>query len=333
MNIIRIIRNNFKRSCNRRAGFLINLVIPIVVVVLGIFANSVSTPSFSIGIINETLAPDLVSTLSMTDGITIYEADPDTMKIDLITGKFSAVLWFTNSGYQLHSVKDETTNSQLKQVIDQYEMTSTPIRMEEVIGVEMSIAERTISFIVLFLMVTAAVTASLMIKDKQNGTWKRYQYSPQKPVSYILGNFFYNYLITMAQFLISISAAGILNLDMGISSGNLILTGVWLSGIATAFGTFFASLFEKEMYANLFASFTALILSLIGGTFIAYENMPAMLQKISIISPLRWLIDITKQMERGVGWFQNMHQVAILTAMIFALLMASSWINYRKNVL
>lgn len=332
MNSLRIVRNNFKRSYNRRTGFIINLIIPIIVVVLGIFANIVSTPRFSIGIVNGNRVPDIVGALSHTNGITICEANPDTIKIDLITGKFSAIVSFTNSEYELFSVKDEKTNGKIKQIIDKYKVTAIPIRIEEVVGVDMSIAERTIAFIVLFLMVTAAVTASLMITDKSNGTLKRYKYSPQKPASYILGNFIYNYLITFLQFFISMTFIQLLRIDMGFSYGNLILTGVWLSGIATAFGTFFSSIFHKQMYANLFAAFIALILSLIGGTFIAYENMPAMLQKISVISPLRWFIDITKNMENGLGWFENIQQVVILSVMILTLLISASLINQKQKV-
>lgn len=331
MNSFKIVKNNFKRSCNRKVGFIVNLVIPIIVVILGIFANNASQPSFIVGVIGGGNSSDIVNTMSHTDGITIGEANPDTIKIDLITGKFSAVVSFSNSTYELFSIKDEKTNEDLKQIIDSYKTTTTPISIEKITGVEMSIAERTIAFITLFLMVTATVTASLMIKDKNNGTLKRYKYSPQKSSSYIVGNFIYNYLITFLQFFISITFIRLLCIDMGISYGNLILTGIWLSGIATAFGTFFSSIFQKEMYANLFATFTALILSLVGGTFIAFDKMPAMLQKISVISPLRWFIEITKNMENGTGWFENKEQIVILSSIVLAFLFTASVINKKQK--
>lgn len=331
MNSFRIVKNNFKRSCNKKAGFIVNLVIPIIVVILGIFANNASQPSFIIGVIDGEHSSDIVNTLSHTDGITIGEANPDTIKIDLITGKFSAVVSFSNSTYELYSIKDEKTNEDLKQIIDSYKTTTNPVSMEKIVGVEMGIAERTIAFLVLFLMVTSTVTASIMIKDKNNGTLKRYKYSPQKPSSYIVGNFIYNYLITFLQFFIAITFIHLLRFEVGISYGNLMLTGIWLSGIAPAFGTFFSSLFQKEMYANLFATFTALILSLVGGTFIAFDKMPAILQNISVISPLRWFIEVTKNMENGIDWFRNTEQVVILSVMIFVLLTAASLINKNQK--
>lgn len=331
MNSFRIVRNNLKRSCNRRTSFIINLIIPIIVVVLGIFANSVSKPSFSIGTINGDNATSIVKALSQTTGITVSEASLNTIKIDLITGKYSAVVDFSKSDYELFSVKDKKTNSELKQIINRYKTTPAPINIEEIVGTEMSIAERTIAFMVLFLMITATVTAALMIKDKNNGTMKRYKYSPQKLASYVLGNFIYNYLITFLQFFISITFMQVIGTNIGISYGNLLITGVWLSGIATAFGTFISSIFQKEMYANLFAAFIALILSLVGGTFITYDNMPTLLQKVSIISPLRWFIDITQNMENGINWFENARQVVALSVMILTLLIAAACINKKQK--
>ncbi|MEG0693052.1 MAG: hypothetical protein RR444_08220, partial [Oscillospiraceae bacterium] len=80
MNSFRIAKNNLKRSCNRKVGFIVNLVIPIIVVILGIFANNASQPSFVVGVINGEHSLNIVNTLSHTDGITIGEANPDTVK-------------------------------------------------------------------------------------------------------------------------------------------------------------------------------------------------------------------------------------------------------------
>lgn len=49
MNILNIIKYCFKRNWNRRAVFIANLAIPILVVILGIFANNISQPSSQSG--------------------------------------------------------------------------------------------------------------------------------------------------------------------------------------------------------------------------------------------------------------------------------------------
>ncbi len=331
MNILNIMKYCFKRNWNRRVTFMANLIIPILVVILGIFANTISQPGFTIGVINEQYATQVINRLSDTPGIDISYADTDTVKSDLITGKYSAIVAFSENSYDLFSVKDPKTNNEIRQILDSYQNSTQIINIYEVLGNEMSVAERTIAFIVLFLMVTSTVTASNMIKDKNGGTLRRYKYAPQTSLTYILGNFSYNYLITFFQYLISISFMYLIGVKIGIKYCNLLFMGIWLSGIATAFGTFFSSIYRKEVYANLCASFVALVLSLIGGTFIAYDNMPVMLQKISTISPLRWFIEITKSMQNGLGWFDNTQQIVILSGMIFILIIATSLVNKKQK--
>ena len=52
MIIFAVCHNNFKRSMSKRVSFLLTMVIPILIVILGATANYISSPSFSLGIIN-----------------------------------------------------------------------------------------------------------------------------------------------------------------------------------------------------------------------------------------------------------------------------------------
>jgi len=335
MGCIIIIKNNFKRSFHKKTGFLMNLLLPILVVMLGIAANHVSRPSFILGVIGEDTSQNyknVVNVLQNTEGITIDKANAETIKVDTITGKYAAIVEFTGDEFEIYSVKDETTISSLDNLIKTYIKNPEPLEIEEIIGTAMSISKRTVGFIVLFLMITSTITASLIIKDKNNGTLKRYKYSPQKAGTYILGNFMYNFSITYFQYFISVSLMTILNISIGISYPNLLLMGLWATALATSFGNCIATLFRREMYATLFSTAAALVLSLIGGTFIAFEYMPKLLQYISVISPLRWFIDATANMDQGINWFSNIQIICIISVMIFVLLVISIFINKKNRV-
>lgn len=121
MNILNIIKYCFKRNWNRRAVFIANLAIPILVVILGIFANNISQPSFTIGVLNEQYATQVINRLSDTPGIDISYANSDTVKSDLITGKYSVVVAFSENDYDLFSVKDQKTNNEIRQILDSYQ--------------------------------------------------------------------------------------------------------------------------------------------------------------------------------------------------------------------
>lgn len=143
----------------------------------------------------------------------------------------------------------------------------------------------------------------------------------------------YNFAITYFQYLVSITIIKLFNIDISISYINLLLMGVWISALATSFGTFVSSLFNKEMYANLFATGISLILSLVGGSFIPIDKMPTMLQNMSIISPIRCFISISTYMEDGKGWFSNMNYIYILTAIIVALILLTVGCTKRVKYL
>lgn len=326
MSWIIIFKNNFKRNLNKRNTFMINLLLPIIVVVLGIIINSIMKPSFTIGVLNSensSASKNAIQNLKDTKGINVAKADPKNIELDMITGKYSAVVKFAGGTFKLYSVKDNNTTENLTHLIGQYMTSPKPINIETLENYSMDFAKRTVAFIVLFLMITSTVNASLIIKDKANGTFKRYRYSPQNSGTYIAGNVIYNFAITYFQFFISISMISMLRINVHINYSDFLLMGIWVAALSTAFGTCIATLFNSEMYANLFSACVALVLSLIGGTFIPFEKMPLALQQISLISPLRWFIDVTSFMERGANWFSNTKSIEVLTAMIAILFLLS----------
>ncbi|MDX5610369.1 ABC transporter permease, partial [Clostridioides difficile] len=231
----------------------------------------------------------------------------------------------------LDSIKDKNTNDTLKYLIETYKKDPVPVDISKLQENTLGVLQRIIAFIVLFLMITSTVTASMIIKDKNSGTFTRVLYSPQNIRGYVLGNMLYNFTITYFQYIVSISIIKLFNIDIGMDYIDLILMGVWISALATSFGTFVSSLFNKEMHANLFSTCISLILSLIGGSFISVEKMPTMLQKISIISPTQWFISFVTYIEERDGSFFNMNYICILTSIIIILaLLAMKFIQRSK---
>lgn len=345
MNLINIFKNNLRRNMNKRLVFLVTILFPIIVVILGVLANYISKPSFNIGILNDykneqilnvsekRIYENTIIALKNTQGINVETADLKTVKTDIITGKYSAVIHFNKNDFKLYSIKDKDTNNTLKYLIERYKKEATTIDINKLQEISLGALQRIIAFIVLFLMITSTVTASMIIKDKNSGIFTRILYSPQNIKGYVLGNMLYNFTITYFQYIVSISIIKLLNIDIGMDYIELIFIGVWISALATSFGTFVSSLFNKEMYANLFSTCISLILSLIGGSFIPIEKMPTMLQKISIISPMRWFISFVTYVEERKGSFFNMNYIYILTFMIIVLILLAMKLTQTSKYL
>lgn len=334
MTWLTILRCNFKRKLTSKISFMVTLLIPVFVVILGIAANMVSKPSFTIGIIDSAPTAEskqVVETLKATGGIEAKDANPATVKTDVITGYYSAVIEFTNGSFQIRSVKDQQTIDTLSHVVETYLEQPVPIDIDPLFGTSLGMAQRICAFIILFLMITATINASFITKDKNNGTLRRIKCSPCSAASYVAGNVLFNFMITYFQFLAAVSVIKLFQLNTGISYANFLLMGIWITLFATAFGTCMASVFKKEMQVNLFAACIAMLLSFIGGTFIALEKMPAMLQQISVISPVRWLIDNVNGMVLGESWFFNMQSVVVLSLYILGLFMITIGLNRKMH--
>ncbi len=61
--------------------------------------------------------------LENTQGINTKIADFKTIKTDIITGKYSAVIYFNKNGFKLYSIKNKNTNDTLKYLIETYKKT------------------------------------------------------------------------------------------------------------------------------------------------------------------------------------------------------------------
>lgn len=168
MNCIEIIRSNFIRRFSKKAAFLISFIIPVIVVIIGILANIVSKPSFLIGFIDNSPTKEtngIIQMLDSTDGIDVRQANQASQKTDIITGYYSAVIEFKNDDFIISSVKDQMTVEKLAKIVNYYKTNASIVSSDEIFGNSLGISQRICAFILLFLMITATINASLINKD------------------------------------------------------------------------------------------------------------------------------------------------------------------------
>jgi ABC-type multidrug transport system, permease component len=327
--------SNLKRALSDKKKFVINLCVPIVVIILAMFVNYISSPSINIGIVKNANFEEgnrIISLLKNTKGIKAKLADDKLIKTETILGKYDGVIILNKSFsknevtdidkyFDFYSVKNEKTNDMMKKLIETYLVSNKALNMESAIREAengmLTKEERVISFLATVLLITTVVNAAIIIRDKEEKTFYRFMYSPNNKYKYILGNIVYNYVFSYIQLFIAIITAGILGMKLQTPIGILLIYGLLLTLLMTTFGTFISCIFKKELYANLFAGAISLILSLIGGTFIIYDKMPKGLQLLSIITPNRWIIKSVQYLEHGTINSINPLIVLMIFSIIF----------------
>lgn len=332
-----VFKANFKRILNDKTKFLISLFVPVIAIALAMFTNYIAKPSINIGVIkigNFSEENRIISLLNATDGVNVKIADNKLIKTDVILGKYSEVISFKkafnkeqalaniNDYFDFYTVSDKTLNSGMEKLIKIYLVSNKPLSTEslqkQLQKGQLSTAERTISFLATFLLITCVINAASIIKDKQENTFYRFMYSPNTQFQYVLGNVLYNYVFSYIQFFIAIVSTYLIGMRIGIGLGSLLCYGLLLVLVATTFGTLLGCLFKKELYANLFAGSISLNLSLIGGAFIVYDKMPKGLQVLSAFTPIRWVIKSVDLLEKGVMYKVNPMLVLAGFCLIFS---------------
>ncbi|BCZ48681.1 hypothetical protein psyc5s11_47480 [Clostridium gelidum] len=339
MSIYLIVKNEIKRSMKNKKKLIITLIVPAIAVVLAICINSIMKPSLSLGIIdkdNSEIGANFEEKVGTIDGIKISQAKEDTINTDLIMAKYVATIEFNkNNQIKLHCLDNELKDT-IQEIVDNFIIT------KEVIGLEgmlikmekesMTVAQRSVGFILLTLIVTCVFTSCNLIKDKEEGTLKRYVLTPNAPSAYILGNFIFNFLMTLLQIIISTLIIGILKLDIHINLWQFLLIEIIIAFIASSIATLMVSLVDTELKASLIASSFGLIISLLGGSFLPLEKMPNGIKLLSDFSITKWIIVFTKSLESKLYILQDIIPIIIIVLMSITFISTSLVLGKRKFV-
>lgn len=165
----------------------------------------------------------------------------------------------------------------------------------------------------MFLMYTVSYGGRSILAEKAGGTLPRLLVSPTTSMQILGGKVFGIFLTGATQMLILIGGTSLLfQLQWGDAIGVLILVFAAVFG-ATGWGLLITALVRTPNQVGSVGSAVMLIFSIMGGSFIEVDNMPAFVQTLSKITPNAWAMD-------GFGTLSFGGTLASLTTPIVALL-------------
>lgn len=259
-----VMKNNLRRCFQNRITYLLILIIPILISIVGMISINIATEKVKIGI--EGAVPKEIHEKAI-----FVEINKETINTDYITGKYD---------YILKGDKAEDTKN-IQMLIDKKEKKSG-----------LTGEKQLIAMLITAYLVIATLYASKQIGDQLNKTLERFCYAGNKKVSYILGSFLSTGIIVFFEVMTALLLFYFMVPNFTYSFIEIIGLGVKITAITSLFAAILSNLVHSEISANMIAAFFAVFSSIIGGTFIAVEAMPKLLQMLSIISPIRWLLSI-----------------------------------------
>ena len=256
-----VMKNNLKRYFQSKMTYILVLIIPILISIIGIISTNLATEKIKIG------SENLVSEANIEKS-QFVKIEKDSIHTDYIMGKYD---------YVLQGTKEDTKNIQ--------EIIENKINKTGLTG-----KKQLVALLITAYLVIATLYASKQIVDQSTKTLQRFCYAGNKKIDYLLGTFLSTGIIVFLEVNAALLIFYFIAPDFSYSIIEIIGLGLKITAITSIFASVLSQITHSEMSANLAASFFSIFSSIIGGTFIAVDAMPKLLQLLSILSPIRWLI-------------------------------------------
>ena len=186
----------------------------------------------------------------------------------------------------------------------------------------------------LLLVTTMIVTSMALVKERENGTLEQLIVTPLRPGEIIAGKLLPFVLIGFIELAVAVLVirfvfqihmrGGILDL--------FIVSGLFLPS-TLGIGLFISTLVKTQQQAMLIAAFFVMMpFVLLSGFAFPVENMPVLMQELTVLIPLKYYITVLRGIYlKGQGWAEFMPQALALAVWgVFILGVAAA--SFRKKL-
>ena len=335
MTSLLVAKNEFIRSLKNKKKLVLTFLLPLLSIIVAIGINNMMKPSINIGVIeNQYVNKEAKVKMNGVDRVNLSRANKNTINTDMILAKYLGVVEFKKGNdfkvYCLDTNMKIEIEKAVSEVINSGNVDKTKGLLNILDEGSLSASQRGSGFIFITLIITCTMSASIMLKDKEDRILLRYLTTPNKLSGYILGNYIYNLINTIIQILVSSVFIYILKIDMGITISQFIVLGIVTAIIASSISILFTVISNSELQASLLASSITLGMALFGVVFLPIEKMPNILKLISNISPIKWIIGLTSSMEKGIVYGNNLAVIILIIILSSVIVFISSKVGEKK---
>lgn len=170
-----------------------------------------------------------------------------------------------------------------------------------------------IPFTMMFIVTSVAV-----LRERTSGTLERLLASPASKLDIIMGYAVSFAILAAAQAAVaSFITVGLLDVAIQSSPAILLLVAVLSGVLGMSFGLFFSAFSKNEFQAVQFMPAFVLPQVLIGGLFVPRDSMARILELLSDILPLTYIIDAMKHITSVSGWTAELtHNLLVISGFI-----------------
>jgi ABC-2 type transport system permease protein len=181
-------------------------------------------------------------------------------------------------------------------------------------------------FLIMSMLLAATMTASIILKDKQNKTFYRIFAGPISSRNYMIQNVL-SFFITQVLQLVIIFSIMIFGFNAYFGPSLLAMFGLYMifSIVCVSIGVAISSIARDSRQAASLSNFVTIPMCMIGGCFWPRDFMPDILVKISNFMPTTWLLKAASKLINGDAISSIFTDVAVLLLFALVFILLGSW--------
>jgi len=232
-----------------------------------------------------------------------------------------------------NDISEDIFGAVLKNDKNKQTITWTPV-VGEKNDTKLGLIQAVAGTAILMLLFSVAGVGTSILEEKENGTINRLLYSPLKGSTILYSKMLFAFFISILQLTAMFLFAWlVLNMDMSVSIPGLILMIIATSFAVSSIGIFLAAVAKTRQQAHNLSTIIILVMSAIGGSMIPLFIMPAILQKIALLSVNYWGIQgFYDLFWRALPLEDILPKILILITIGIVMTMASIWL-FRKRIM
>ncbi|MCI1774552.1 MAG: ABC transporter permease [Paenibacillus lautus] len=190
---------------------------------------------------------------------------------------------------------------------------------------------RTIGYLVVFMLFSAVNLSALTIRDRENRTYYRLLSSPITARSYVFSNAIVNIVLMMIQIAATLFVmTRFFHIEPGIPLWQMFLILSLFALVAVSLSQVIVAFSDSTMMANGIQTMVIMPTSLLAGCVFPLTVMPEAIQRIADFLPQYWLLDTFGRLQQGSGLNEVILNLAILLAFALALTLIATY-KFARN--
>jgi ABC-2 type transport system permease protein len=185
----------------------------------------------------------------------------------------------------------------------------------------------------LLLMITTMLTAINIVREKELGTLEQLMVTPLGGSQLIIGKIIPFTILGIVQFTVGVIAARLV-FGIPINGSIPLLYGMVLLFLMSTLGLgiFVSTITHTQQQAMFVAWFTMIFTLLLSGFFVPIKNMPRFVQYLTYINPLRYFINVLREIYLKATPFRYLWQEAAAMGTLGLLLIVAASLGFQKRL-